>query len=84
MMESVSGERAVLELNAAGTTVEYLEGDGDNTLIARLRNNQNIQMKKRFDRNHIVKNVGKSLYALQAKSVKLSKMVILHLEKCLK
>ena len=85
LMESVSGEKGVVQLADEGTPVEYLEGDGDNTLIARLRNNRNIHMKKRYDRNHVVKNVGKSLYALHyKKGVKLSKMVILHLEKCLK
>ena len=40
-MESVSGEKEVLELNNEGTPVEYLEGDGDTTLLARLKNNQN-------------------------------------------
>lgn len=85
MMESVSGVRGVVELAEEGTPVEYIEGDGDNTLIARLRDTQNIQMKKRYDRNHVVKNVGKRLYALHhQKGVKLSKTVIIHVEKCLK
>ena len=84
-MESTSGVRGVKELIDGGTPVEYLEGDGDNTLIARLRTDLNISMKKRFDRNHIVKNVGKSLYSLHAeKGVKLSKNVIVHIQKCLK
>lgn len=39
-------------------------------------------MKKRFDRNHIVKNIGKSMFALQER--KLSKSVIMHIQKCLK
>lgn len=65
--------------------MEYLEGDGDNTLIANLRTELNINMKKRFDKNHVVKNFTKSLYQLKTqKGVKLSKTVILHLEKCLK
>lgn len=67
MMESVSGVKGVVELAKEGTPVEYIEGDGDNTLIARLRTNLNIEMKKRFDRNHIVKNVGKHLLNLQTK-----------------
>ena len=54
-MESISGEKGVKELAVEGTSVEYLEGDGDNTLIARLKTNSNIDMKKRFDKNHIVK-----------------------------
>ena len=42
-------------------------------------------MNKRYDRNHVVKNVGKSLYALHyKKGVKLSKIVIFQLKKCLK
>ena len=60
-MESVSGEKGVMDLASEGTPVEYLEGDGDTTLIARLKNNQNITMKKRFDKNHIIKNVGKKV-----------------------
>ena len=72
-MESGSGLQGVSELAKSGTPVEYIEGDGDNTLIARLKTNLNINMKKRFDRNHIVKNIGKRLYALQASNkVKLS------------
>lgn len=71
-------EIKVKELNDSGTPVKYLEGDGDNTLIARLRSDLN--MKKRFDRNHIVKNIGKSMFALQEK--KLSKSVIMHIQKC--
>lgn len=82
MMESTSGVQGVKELNESGTPVEYLEGDGDNTLIARLKSDLNISMKKRFDRNHIVKNIGKSMFALQEK--KLSKSVIMHIQKCLK
>lgn len=84
-MESTSGVQGVKELQHENTPVEYLEGDGDNTLIARLKTDLNINMKKRFDRNHIVKNVGKSLYSLKnEKGVKLSKTVICHIEKCLK
>ena len=40
LLESVSGEKGVKELAVEGTPVEYLEGDGDNTLIARLRQTQ--------------------------------------------
>ena len=83
-MESVSGEKGVMDLASEGTPVEYIEGDGDTTLIARLKNNQNITMKKRFDKNHIIKNVGKSLYALPLeKGIKISKNTICHLQKCI-
>lgn len=51
-MESCSGEKGVLELRQEGTPVVYPEGDGDNTLIARLKSNQNISMKKRFDKKN--------------------------------
>lgn len=85
LMESVSGVRGVQELGHEGTPVEYIEGDGDNTMLARLKNELNIDMKKRFDRNHVVKNIGKNLYKLHhEKGVKLSKTVIIHIEKCLK
>ena len=58
LMESVSGEQELIE---QGTPVEYLECDGDNTLIARIKGNLNLTLKKRFDKNH-PKNVGKRLY----------------------
>lgn len=84
-MEATSGVQGIQDLLQAGIQVEYLEGDGANTLIAKLKKDLNINMKKRFDRNHIVKNVGKSLWALHYdKTVKLSKNVITHIEKCLK
>lgn len=84
-MESCSGVAGVLKMAEEGTPVEYLEGDGDNTLIAKLRQDHNIQMKKRFDKNHVVKNIGKNLYSLKnEKCVKLSKSSICHIEKCIK
>ncbi|XP_045202398.2 uncharacterized protein LOC123555866 [Mercenaria mercenaria] len=84
LMESVSGVKGIQELAQEGTPVEYIEGDGDNTMLARLKNELNVTLKKRYDRNH-VKNVGKSLYALHhEKGVKLSKSVIIHIEKCSK
>ena len=81
-MESVSGEKGVKELAVEETPVEYLEGDGDNTLIARLKTNSDIDMKKRFDKNYTVKkNIGKHMYALHAeKGIKLSKYAIMHIQ----
>jgi hypothetical protein len=77
--------QGIKELIEEGTPVEYLEGDGDNTLIARLKTEMGLSLKKRFDRNHVVKNIGKSLSELQKKkSLKLSKGVIMHLQKCVK
>lgn len=83
LMESSSGVMAVKELSKSGYPVEYLEGDGDNTLIARLKE-ENINVKKRYDRNHVVKNIGKKLYSLQKTNKKLSKSVIMHIQKCIK
>lgn len=84
LMESASGEIALTELDKSGTPVEYIEGDGDSTLMARVRQRY-PNLKKRFDRNHIVKNIGKSLYALHlSKKCKLSKSVVSHILKCLK
>lgn len=37
LMESASGVSRVKELNASGTSVEILKGDGDNTMISRLK-----------------------------------------------
>lgn len=62
LMESASGVSGVKELNESGTPVEILEGDGDNTLISRLKSELGINMKKRLYKNHIVKNIGKQLY----------------------
>ncbi|KAH3868078.1 hypothetical protein DPMN_031215 [Dreissena polymorpha] len=61
-MEATSGVKGVKELSEQGTPVEYLEGDGDNTLISKLKSDLNVTMKKRFDKNHVVKNFTKSLY----------------------
>lgn len=85
LMESASGERGINELYKEGTPVEVIEGDGDNTMIARLKSKSNMNLKKKFDRNHVVKNIGKNLYALHSdKNTKLSKSVILNIQKCLK
>lgn len=59
-------------------------GDEGKTLVARHKTNQNIDVKKHFDRNHIVKNIGKHLYGLQTQNVKLGKNVISHIQKCMK
>jgi hypothetical protein len=37
MMESVSGEEGLNQLRDSGTPVEYVEGDGDSTMMARVR-----------------------------------------------
>ena len=85
LMESAGGVQCVKELNEEGTPVEYIEGDGDNTLVARLKSDLNVDIKKRFDKNHVVKNIGKALYALGAtKGVKMSKHVIEHIQKCVR
>ncbi|XP_053402201.1 uncharacterized protein LOC123555937 isoform X3 [Mercenaria mercenaria] len=82
-MESESGEKAILDLAKAGTPVEILEGDGDNTLLARLKSKHGISLKKKYDKNHVIKNLGKSLYGLQnEKGIKISKISISHIQKC--
>ncbi|XP_065929397.1 uncharacterized protein [Magallana gigas] len=85
LMESVSGVQGIKELIDSGTPVDILEGDGDNTMISRIKSELGITMKKRLDKNHVIKNIGKRLYALHGtKGVKLSKTVIVHLQKCIK
>ncbi|XP_053400902.1 uncharacterized protein LOC128557554 isoform X2 [Mercenaria mercenaria] len=81
-MEAASGLKGVRELFSEGTPIEYLEGDGDNTLIARLKSDLNISLKKRFDKNHVVKNVTGTLYKMKS-ALKLSDNVISHIKKCL-
>lgn len=83
-MESMSGEQGLQELEQSGIPVEYIKGDGDSTLLSRMRS-KNKRIKKRYDKNHIIKNIGKHLYQLStSKKVKLSKVVVAHLQKCLK
>lgn len=54
-------------------------------MISRLKSELGINMKKRLDKNHVVKNIGIQLYCLyNDKSVQISKTVINHLQKCLK
>jgi len=83
-MESVSGEQGLDEITNDGIPVEYIICDGDSTMMARVRNKY-PNLKKRFDKNHVVKNIGKSLYSLQAsRKNKLSKITVHHILKCLK
>ncbi|KAL4220167.1 hypothetical protein ACF0H5_020576 [Mactra antiquata] len=84
LMESASGEKGIMEMLKDGTPIEIVEGDGDKTLISRMKTHQNIDLKKRFDRNHVVKNIGKHLYNLPNQKIKISKNVISHIQKCLK
>ena len=84
LMESASAVKGVKDLIDEGTPVEIIEGDGDNTTIARVHKDLNISLKKRYDKNHVVKNIGKRLYALHSKNKNLSKIVVSHLQKCLK
>ncbi|KAH3778820.1 hypothetical protein DPMN_180292 [Dreissena polymorpha] len=44
-MEATSGVKGVKELSEQGTPVEYLEGDGDNTLISKLKSDLYVQLK---------------------------------------
>lgn len=45
-MESTGGLMGVKELAAQGTPIECIEGVGDTTLIARIKNELNISLKK--------------------------------------
>ena len=84
LMEAASGVDGIRQMIDQGTPVDTIEGDGDSTVIARIRDQLGLLVRKKFDRNHVVKNVGKALYSLQNKKVKISKSVIEHLKKCLK
>ena len=54
------------------------------SLITRLKTNANSSVKKKYDKNHVLKNIGKKLYALQAKTKKIGKTVRVHFQKCIK
>lgn len=49
-------------------------------MLARIKTDLNRTLKKRYDHNHIVKNIGKKLLRCE----KFSKSVIQHIQKCLK
>lgn len=57
----------VKELAVQGTLIECIEGVGDNTLIARIKNELNISLKKKFDKNHVLKNIGIYMHCMQKK-----------------
>ncbi|CAG2230218.1 unnamed protein product [Mytilus edulis] len=86
LMESQAGMQAVKELLEQGTPVKTIEGDGDNTLIARLKSELNLTVTKKFDKNHTIKNIVARLYDLQKnnKNLKISSLVIRHLTKSIK
>lgn len=83
-MESEAGLQAVQEMANQCTPVQIIEGDGDNTLIARAKNQLGVSLTKKLDRNHCVKNIVKTFYDLRNQKVKISNQVISHLTKCLK
>lgn len=64
-MECKSGVQGSKELSDEGTPVEVLEENGDTTMLAHIKTDLNRTLKKRYDRNHIVKNIGKKLYAVK-------------------
>ena len=83
-MEPASGVQGFKELKQQGTPVDIIEGDGDSSLMARLRTELKAKVQKKFDRNHVIKNIGKKLYELQKTKTKISKAVIMHLQKCVR
>ena len=62
--ETANTMSGLLELMAKGFPVEYVEGDGDNSVISKMKIEHGIDLLKRFDKNHIVKNGIKRLYEL--------------------
>ena len=83
-MESQAGLEALKSMSDQGTPVQVIEGDGDNTLIARAKNQLGVTITKKLDKNHCIKNIVKSFYELRSEKVKISNQVITHLAKCLK
>lgn len=64
-MECKSGVQGIRELAEKGTPVENLEGDGDTTMLAYVKSDLNLSLKKWYDRNNVVKNIGKHFYAIK-------------------
>ncbi|VDI43935.1 Hypothetical predicted protein [Mytilus galloprovincialis] len=75
LMESQAGIEAVREMMEQGTPIKTIEGDGDNTLMARIRSELGVNIKKKLDKNHSVKNI---------KDLKLTNHVVKHLSKTIK
>ncbi|CAG2195904.1 unnamed protein product [Mytilus edulis] len=69
-MESQAGMQADKELLEQGTPVKTIEEDEDNTFIARLKSELNLTVKKRFDKNHTIKDIVSKLYDLQKEDMK--------------
>ncbi|XP_033763432.1 uncharacterized protein LOC117344711 [Pecten maximus] len=67
-MESAAGVQGIQQMSKDGTPVEVLEGDGDNTLIAKLRSDHGINMKKCLDKNHVIKNIDSLDFCVQTTS----------------
>jgi hypothetical protein len=55
MMESEAGLQAIKEMTSQGTPVDIIEGDGDNTVMARPKSQCGKSVVKRLDKNHCVK-----------------------------
>lgn len=53
-MNITVGLQAVKEMAVQGTPVQILDGGGDNSLIARAKNQLGISLTKKLDRNHSV------------------------------
>lgn len=80
-MESEAGLQAIKDMIQQGTPVGIIEGDGYNTLVARLQRSMGLTVKKKnLDKNHCIKNIVKQLYDLRnKKEVSISNQVIQHL-----
>lgn len=52
------------------TGLQQKKGDGHTTMLAHIQTHLNSTLKKRYDRNHNVKNIGKNMYAVKKTLVK--------------
>lgn len=55
LMESTRGENGILEMKAKGAPAECLEVNDEITFVVRLKNNCDITVNKKFNKNHIMK-----------------------------
>ena len=77
-IEGAAGVTGIKDLQNAGTPIEIIEGDGDYTTIARVRNELGISLKKKFDRNHIVKNFYKVTLCIIKRKASKTKQICNH------
>ena len=70
------------KLKSKGLLVKHIIGDADTTTEVRAKKAFSHEIVKSLDKNHILKNLGNSLYAVKKQHKVLSVVAIRYLQKC--